>query len=253
LIAVEGLAGQSEGWDLLGYVFETHCHSYVSDGAGSPELLVRVAARRGIQVLSVTDHDTFMGSVLASRASKLLNAGVTIIYGAEVLTNWGDILVYCPEPISDPIPPDFMELRDKAKAYNCLLVAPHPFQPLMPSVGRRILESPHLFDGVEVWNGKSIPAFNIPALIYSRRLGIPTLSGSDAHTPSAIGVSPSIVFSSSVKPEDVLEAVGKGLVRPSVRAPSLKALVEDIAWSIRRRGSRYFKRSLLTSSSGVLG
>lgn len=56
-----------------GLVFETHSHSYVSDGAGSPELLVRVAASKGIRVLAVTDHDTFRGSILAWRASKALD------------------------------------------------------------------------------------------------------------------------------------------------------------------------------------
>ena len=218
----------------MGLLFETHCHSYVSDGVGSPELLVRIAASKGIRVISVTDHDTFRGSVLAWRAARYLGLDVLVIYGAEVLTNWGDILVYCLEPLRDPLPYNALELRDLASSNNCLLVAPHPFQPLLPSVGRMLVREPRVFDAVEVWNGKSIPVTNIPAILYAKKLGKPAISGSDAHVPSAVGVSPT-VLEHAEKPEEVLEAMRKGLVKPKIGIPSLRTLLEDIAWSIYRR------------------
>ena len=218
-----------------GLVFETHCHSYVSDGAGSPEMLVRVAASRGIRVLAVTDHDTFRGSILAWRASKALGLGVSVIYGSEVLTEWGDVLVYCLEPLREPLPRRVEDLRDLADSSNCILVAPHPFHPFMPSVGFRMINGSRFFDAVEVWNGKSIPVFNIPAIVYAKRIGKPAISGSDAHVPSAVGETPTIVYSRTEKPEDVLEAVRRGLTKPTVRIASLKSIVEDIAWSIYRR------------------
>jgi predicted metal-dependent phosphoesterase TrpH len=218
-----------------GFVFETHCHSYVSDGAASPELLVRVASSRGVRILSVTDHDTFRGSTLAWRASRALGLDVTVVYGAEVSTTWGDVLVYCLEPMREPLPVDVWELRDEAVKHNCVIAAPHPFHPFMPSVGFRLLRNGGLFDAIEVWNGKSIPVFNIPAIIYARRYGKPAFSGSDAHVPSAVGETPSIVYSKTEKPEDVLEALRRGLVKPTVKLMSLRALVEDIAWSVYRR------------------
>ncbi len=218
-----------------GFAFETHCHSYVSDGVGSPELLVRIAASRGIRILSVTDHNTFRGSILAWRASRALGLGVTVVYGAEVLTNWGDVLVYCIEPLGEPLPTSLEELRDKAIEGNCVLVAPHPFHPFMPSVGLRLVNGASFFDAVEVWNGKSIPIFNVPALLYARRLGKPGVSGSDAHVPSAIGETPTIVYANPDKPEDVLEAIRKGRANPTIRLASLKSIIEDVAWSIFRR------------------
>lgn len=214
--------------------FETHCHSYVSDGVGSPELLVKLAVRRGIKVLSLTDHDTFRGSVLASRVSQALGVDIIIVYGAEVLTSWGDILVYCSEPLREPLPRDPMVLRDLANDNNCVLIAPHPFQPLMPSVGLRIREQ-GFFDGVEVWNAKSPSMFNIPAIIYARRLGKPGLSGSDAHVPSALGLAPTKLNSDVVNVDDVLEAIRRGHVKPTISLPKLRSILEDIAWSLYRR------------------
>ncbi|MFZ8790134.1 MAG: PHP-associated domain-containing protein [Acidilobaceae archaeon] len=218
-----------------GFVFEGHCHSYVSDGASSPELLVRVAVSRGVRVLSITDHDTFRGSILAWRVSRALDLGLTVVYGAEVLTDWGDVLIYCLEPLREPLPVEFGELRDLAGSNNCVLIAPHPFHPFIPSVRLRLVDGARFFDAVEVWNGKSIPVFNIPAIVYARRLGKPAVSGSDAHVPSAVGETPTIVYSSTEKPEDVLEAIRRGLTRPVIKIASMKSIVEDIAWSVYRR------------------
>jgi len=218
-----------------GFVFETHCHSYVSDGVSSPELLVRIAFKRGVNVLSVTDHDTFKGSILAWRASRVLGLDVTVIFGVEVLTSWGDVLVYCCEPLGEPLPKVIEELWDLASNSNCILTAPHPFHPFMPSVGLKLVSGARFFNAIEVWNGKSIPVFNIPAIIYAKRLGKPSVSGSDAHVPSAIGDTPTIVYARSSKPEDILEALRRGYVRPTIKMFNMKAFIDDMAWSIYRR------------------
>lgn len=38
---------------------DLHCHSTCSDGSDSPEELIRLAAQKGLQGLSITDHDTY--------------------------------------------------------------------------------------------------------------------------------------------------------------------------------------------------
>jgi hypothetical protein len=50
-----------------------------------------------------------------------------------------------------------------------------------------------------------------------------------------VGETPTIVYSSTEKPEDVLEAIRRGLTRPVIKIASMKSIVEDIAWSVYRR------------------
>lgn len=60
---------------------DLHCHTKMSDGSVGIDEIVLLAERSGIPVISVTDHDTFAGSVRAG----ILGArhGVKVIPGAE--------------------------------------------------------------------------------------------------------------------------------------------------------------------------
>ena len=60
---------------------DLHCHTKMSDGSVGIDEIVLLAARRGIPVISVTDHDTFSGSVRAATIGK--KYGVKVIPGVE--------------------------------------------------------------------------------------------------------------------------------------------------------------------------
>src|SRR5579875_2183788 len=59
---------------------DLHTHSTASDGTDSPADLVRAAARAGLDVVAITDHDTTSGwdEAVANRPS-----GVTVVRGTE--------------------------------------------------------------------------------------------------------------------------------------------------------------------------
>lgn len=61
---------------------ELHCHSTASDGHFSPEALIEYAARRGINKICLTDHDTVAGYEPAAMAGKSL--GVDVVPGIEI-------------------------------------------------------------------------------------------------------------------------------------------------------------------------
>jgi 3',5'-nucleoside bisphosphate phosphatase len=67
--------------------FDLHSHSTVSDGLLSPEDLVAWAARRGVEVLSLTDHDDVGGLAAARCAARA--AGIGFVPGVEVSVTWG--------------------------------------------------------------------------------------------------------------------------------------------------------------------
>lgn len=66
--------------------YDLHCHSNVSDGTLTPAELVERAARRGVKVLALTDHDDTDGLGEARAATAL--HGMGFINGVEISVSW---------------------------------------------------------------------------------------------------------------------------------------------------------------------
>jgi 3',5'-nucleoside bisphosphate phosphatase len=81
---------------------DLHTHSRASDGTDSPAELVRAAARAGLDVLAITDHDTADGWAEASAAAA--DVGITLVPGMEISTGHHGrsvhLLAYLPDPTS---------------------------------------------------------------------------------------------------------------------------------------------------------
>jgi 3',5'-nucleoside bisphosphate phosphatase len=66
--------------------FDLHGHSNVSDGVHSPTEVVQLAARSGVHVFALTDHDTTDGLAQAGAASR--DAGMAFVAGVEISVSW---------------------------------------------------------------------------------------------------------------------------------------------------------------------
>ena len=217
---------------------EIHCHSIVSDGIMTPEVILRLAARLGFRVLSITDHDTFRGSALALRASRVMGfRDLIIACGSEVRTSWGDVLVICPQCPPGEAPRDPLELRDFADSNGCAVIAAHPYHFGRKSVASKIRREPGVFDAIEVWNPRGFPLLNVPAILYARKSGKPATSGSDAHVPSELGVAPIVFMEEPRDGGEAVDMIKKGLVAPTIALPPPKSFIEALAWAITRRAT----------------
>lgn len=67
-------------------LFDLHCHSTVSDGLLSPKDLVAYAAKQGVKVLALTDHDDVAGLQAAREAAK--EHGIQFVNGVEISVTW---------------------------------------------------------------------------------------------------------------------------------------------------------------------
>lgn len=65
---------------------DLHCHSTVSDGLLAPQEIVALAAKSGIKVLALTDHDDISGLAIARNAAEQL--GIHFINGVEISVTW---------------------------------------------------------------------------------------------------------------------------------------------------------------------
>lgn len=72
--------------------YDLHSHSTASDGTLSPTALVQRAAKAGVDVLALTDHDETGGIAEATRAAD--EAGICLVPGVEVSVTWGKQTVH---------------------------------------------------------------------------------------------------------------------------------------------------------------
>ena len=61
---------------------DLHCHSVVSDGTLTPELLAERAAKNGVELWALTDHDEIGGQHRAAAAAKA--NGMKYLTGTEI-------------------------------------------------------------------------------------------------------------------------------------------------------------------------
>lgn len=66
---------------------DLHCHSHVSDGVLPPSEVVARAAKNGVTILALTDHDDLAGLSEAHLAADV--AGIAFIPGVEISVTWG--------------------------------------------------------------------------------------------------------------------------------------------------------------------
>ncbi len=71
---------------------DLHCHSAVSDGVLAPAELVRRAARNGVDMLALTDHDDVSGIAEARAAAAV--AGIRFVAGVEISVTWRETTVH---------------------------------------------------------------------------------------------------------------------------------------------------------------
>ena len=67
-------------------IYDLHSHSTASDGTLEPAELVRRAARQGVEVLALTDHDTTDGVAEAATAAR--DEGIELVPALEVSVTW---------------------------------------------------------------------------------------------------------------------------------------------------------------------
>lgn len=87
-------------------IYDLHSHSTASDGTLTPLQLVQHAAKREVDVLALTDHDTVAG--LDEARSEALRLGIEFINGLELSVTWNNQTLHI---VALGIDPDYVPLR----------------------------------------------------------------------------------------------------------------------------------------------
>ncbi len=199
---------------------DLHAHTHFSrDAVMSPAALVRRAEGRGLTHVAVTDHAGLEGAYAARQIAEAAGGAVEVIIGQEVRTAGGEILgLFIQEPIPSKLSPGLAAARIHAQ--GGIVIAPHPFDPLRPSLGTRGLqELGAQIDAVEGYNGRALlRGRDAEARRYARQHDLPLSLGSDAHSRPELGRS-RIDLPDFAGPAELLQALGEASYHLASRAP----------------------------------
>lgn len=223
---------------------DLHMHSIYSDGEPEPERILLQSLKKGLEVISITDHDTFMGSIEAMRKVEEKKLKILLVPGSEVRTSIGDVLIYCMTPvkIERNIPLD--KLIQLAESFGCLLVPAHPFDRLRRGIGEMGLEIlSNSFRAMECFNASSSYISNRKAYKYAKDKGKACLANSDAHTLAGIGSFKTLI---DMDLEEGIEGFWKAFERnsflPVLSVSQLGAYLDKLRWSIKRKIIQQFSK-----------
>lgn len=165
--------------------FDLHSHTNYSLRCGfmEPKTLVKIARKRGLDGIAVTDHDTIKGSV---KAREYAEKSLEIIIGSEVMTSRGEVIgLFLSEEIQST---DLIDVIEEIHDQNGVAVVPHPFDTLRKSALWPTEDDVKYLDGVEGFNARNVyQKSNIDAIEFGKKHKLAITAGSDAHFSNEIG------------------------------------------------------------------
>ena len=160
---------------------DLHIHTkYSFDSLLEPKTIVKIALKRGLSAIAITDHNTIKGSLVTMREASSVK-DLMIIPGVEVKTDMGDVTgLYVQDGIKAR---DFHRVVDEIRRQDGLVVLPHPYN----RHEGVIEELASYVDVVEALNGRSSRVKNAKALRLANDLDKPAIACSDSHFSFEIG------------------------------------------------------------------
>ncbi|ADN35338.1 PHP domain protein [Methanolacinia petrolearia DSM 11571] len=187
---------------------DLHVHTkYSRDGESSVEDIIRMAEKRGLDVIAITDHDTVGGAKYA----QTIKTDIMVIPGVEISTKSGHLIAL---GITETIPAglDFYETVDRAREMGAFLILPHPFHQFRHGVGTRLKDAIGAVDAVESFNSRYIiGSANKKAEKKAKKFKKPCVAGSDAHNARFVGYGVTVVDSEKDM-QSIFDAISAGRV-----------------------------------------
>ena len=167
--------------------YDLHIHSHYSTcSSNSPETILKVAKKRGLDGIAVTDHNTIKGALFVKKLNK--DRDFEVIVGEEIKTPVCEILAY---HVNEEIKPGPLgEVLDKLHDQGCITSIAHPFtlgviRRSVPIDLRKLIGK---VDAIETFNGRMFTMLsNMKARTFALENGFAQTGGSDAHFAWEIG------------------------------------------------------------------
>ena len=167
--------------------FDFHIHSKHSfDSILEPKKIIKVAKKKGLDGVAITDHNTIIGGLEAKKINA--DQDFLVIVGSEINTEIGDITgLFLNEEIKSR---SSREVVDEIHEQNGIVVLPHPYRGHKIDALVKILDRVEL---IEVFNARNNELQNLKAGELTTSYKKHSIAGSDAHFSSEIGLGRTII------------------------------------------------------------
>ena len=187
-----------------------HTHTSVSkDSLTTPEKLVAVMNRKGLDRVVVTDHNSIAGALAAHTLDS-----ERIIVGEEIMTTKGEILgAFVTEEIPRGLSPK--ETIHRLHEQGAFISVAHPFDSWRNGAWKMedLLEIIPLVDAIEVFNARCTASLeNQRAAEFAQQQNLPGTAGSDAHAAFELGKA-RLVVPQFANPEELRKVIPQGQVK----------------------------------------
>ena len=193
--------------------FDLHIHSkYSSDSLLRPDTIIKIAKKKGLNGVAITDHNTIKGGVEASNVNK--DDDFVVIVGSETKTEYGDVLgLFLTDEIRSRV---FADVVDEIRDQGGLTVLAHPFRKgiVFP---RDLLGHVDLIEG---FNARSPKNLNQKAIELARDCRMSVTAGSDAHLGFEIGGGRAVTRTRTPEGDGVRCALKSGETQIEGKEPS---------------------------------
>ncbi len=222
---------------------DLHCHTSVSfDSLATPAAVVRAAAARGLTHLAITDHDRIDGALQARDVAATEARGLTVLIGQEIRTTGGDMIGVF---LGKPVPPGLSPAAaiEAVREQGGLIGIAHPYDRFRGSLGTddavRFEAVAGQVDWIEAWNARLMFGDgNARAAQLAKRLGVPGVAVSDAHTTLEVGIASTIVRGDPSTPEGLRAVLAGGLELVTGRSSAYVRLLGPAAKLVQRARGR---------------
>jgi len=195
---------------MLNIDFHTHTY-YSKDSLLTPRTLLRVAKKKGLDGVAVTDHDTLKGIKTLNKLKRKKIAPI-IIPGIEISAQEGEIILLFEVdllPIKKIQNPTITQVLDIAREIDAVIILPHPFDRFRKGINPITIWKQ--FDVLETFNSRALlQKYNIQARELAIKHRIPQCAGSDAHTHYELGKAHTTLFTNGVDREEIRTCLIRG-------------------------------------------
>jgi len=196
--------------------FDLHIHSkYSYDSLSEPAKIVKVAKKKGLSGIAITDHNTLKGGL---EALKYADDEFLVIVGEEVATDGGEIIgLFLKEELKSR---SALTVIKEIRNQGGIAILAHPYK----RTSRINMEIIKKIDAVEGFNsrGKRLGSGdkNRLALELAQKHNLPLTAGSDAHFLFEIGRARCII-EKGLSAKEVKQAILNGEAEISGKVSSI--------------------------------
>ena len=182
--------------------YDLHVHSkYSRDSYLNPKTIIKIAQKRGLSGVAITDHNTIKGGLIAK---KFEIKDLQVIVGSEIETERGEVIgLFLNEEIKSKL---FSNVIQEIKDQNGLIILPHPFDKIRGNGINPTKDDTPSIDCVEVYNSRCLlEKYNLKASEFAAANKLKISAGSDAHFANEVGKAGIVVHQKIEDPEELLD------------------------------------------------